>query len=80
MSLVKYIIIFCLRQRFSIYNYNLFIKSCNINEYYIRIVDEFNKIVDYERNDNDCIDNWKYNDFAVNVSISKIWNRKKKEK
>ena len=35
MSLVKYIIIFCLRQRFSIYNYNLFIKSCNINEYYI---------------------------------------------
>ena len=42
-------------------------------------MDEFNKVVDYERNDNDCIDNWKYNDFAVNVSVSKIWNRKKKE-
>ena len=43
-------------------------------------MDKFNKVVNYERNDNDCVDNWKYNDFAVNVSISKIWNRKKKEK
>ena len=38
MSLVKYTINFRSRQRFSIYNYNLFIKSCNIEG---KIIDIF---------------------------------------